>query len=242
MARSRERLDRLDLLGYQSDERDLARTVEPQGKARHAKAPIHVHRRAASQEHAPGLIRDHARSVVVGGKGKGDLSAVGVSREYQRKTELLRVSKEARSMSQQYTRDIARDLGGETFERGTFGVFFHPAVQRIFEPGDHQRCTLDLDAIPFIAQQPDRCPVRESRGNRLGPGIVIVVPEYCEYTVSRLESGQLTASLFDVLRIEVENITGDEDQIGIQPIDPGNEACETVRSQQRADVQVGDVL
>jgi hypothetical protein len=68
-----------------------------------------------------------------------------------------------------------------------------------------------------------------------------MVAEHRVDAVSSFQLRELTAAFFDVGRVEVEDVAGDDDEVGLQPVDALHERRQPFRLEQRPDVEIGDV-
>ena len=137
---------------------------------------------------------------------------------------------------------VKRDLPRQAFEYRTRGIPFHPVDRLgVFESGHHQRFTVDFDPLPFITQQSNRRELRDPLGDFFRTRIVIVVSEHSVDAAAPFELCEFTTPEFYIVGAEVEEISGDHDQIGLEFVDPRNEARQPIGAEKRADMQVGDV-
>ena len=70
---------------------------------------------------------------------------------------------------------------------------------------------------------------------------MIVISQHSVDAAARFELSEITTADFNIVGAEVEEISRDDDQIGLEFIDPRNEAREPIGAEKRADMQVGNV-
>ena len=225
--------------GAQRDLGDLRPGAEPEGNAPVAGAGIDVEQRVAGLVPAHRVI-EKGRGHAPAEGGQRELSPVRMTGERQRHAALGERGPERGIVGQCQDRNTGRHLlqrGGDV--DATLGGIVTGGG--ITGAGDGERGAVARDGAGLIHQQVASQPVLEAPRDVAPAGVDVVVARDDEHAQWCGQRSHDIGISIGVLRVIIDQVAGDGDELGLERLDGGDDAREPGGRELRPDVQVGEL-